>query len=68
MDPGCRKCGALEMDRGSAHGSYRVAYLSNRQAGDVRTAMFADQARACASCGYLELYVDPQELRSVIGT
>ena len=61
--PGCPKCGG-EMDEGRLT---QTAYISNRQQGMIRQGTNISHARACVSCGYVELYVDPAELRARIG-
>ncbi len=58
----CPKCGG-EMDEGKLWDN--IPYFSNNSptgflsnAGSVSVV----RAKACLTCGYLELYVDPQEL------
>ena len=63
----CPKCNET-MDEGrlSLTGSDYLAYLSNKQTGMIRKATMIQQARACLNCGYVEMYLDPKELKSRI--
>lgn len=56
------------MDEGmlSMSGSSYTGYLSNKQTGMLRTVTLIKQARACPNCGYVEMYLDPKELKSRI--
>lgn len=57
----CPKCNAA-MDEGQARSEEELRYLSNRQTGMIRTTTPIRKARACLTCGYVELYLDPAEL------
>jgi len=50
------------MDEGQAKSAEDLYYLSNRQTGMIRKPTPIRQARACLTCGYVELYLDPAEL------
>ncbi|MCA9873214.1 MAG: hypothetical protein H6659_16230 [Ardenticatenaceae bacterium] len=50
------------MDEGQARSEEELRYLSNRQTGMIRTTTPIRKARACLTCGYVELYLDPAEL------
>ena len=65
-DP-CPKCN-VPMDEGrlSVSGSDHVGYVSNKQTGMLRVVTKAQLARACPNCGYMEMYLNPQELKSRI--
>jgi hypothetical protein len=56
------------MDAGRVSASQDLYYLSNRQTGTFRTTTSVRQARACLSCGYVELYLDPAELLKKLPT
>ena len=59
--PLCPKCNG-PMDEGSASAtSGSLVYRSNKQASNKTTPIRA--ARVCLNCGYMELYLNPQELR-----
>ncbi len=58
----CPKCNG-EMDEGRASSGEGIRYVSNRQTGMIRTPTPMNRARACLSCGYVELYLDPAELK-----
>ena len=60
MEQNCPKC-AGEMDEGSTSGS--VTYISNHQTGVFKVATPVHRARACLSCGYVELYLDMEALK-----
>ena len=62
----CPRC-TEPMDEGrvSFSGS-PPGYVSNRQTVMVRRAATIKAARACPNCGYLELYIDPNELKKNI--
>ena len=63
----CPKCNeALDEGRLSLTGSDYIAYVSNKQTGMIRKATTITQARACPNCGYVEMYLDPKELKSRI--
>jgi len=55
------------MDDGRVSSDQDLYYLSNRQTGMVRKTTPVRQARACLSCGYVELYLDVAELRKKLG-
>jgi len=56
------------MDEGllSMSGNSHVSYMSNKQTGMIRMGTQIKQARACPNCGYVEMYLDPKELKSRI--
>jgi hypothetical protein len=56
------------MDEGSLSltGSSHLGYVSKKQTGMLRTQIRISQARACPGCGYVEMYLNPQELKSKI--
>ena len=62
----CPKCNEL-MDEGrlSFSGS-PGGYVSNKQTGMIRRPAAIKQARACPNCGYVEMYIDPNELKKTI--
>ena len=55
------------MDEGTVNASDGVQYASNRQTGMLKIMTPARWARACLTCGYIELYLDPRELQQRIG-
>ena len=57
----CPKCNE-PMDEGTISVSNQMGYVSKKQTGMLRTVTQIKQARACLSCGYVEMYLDPQEL------
>ncbi len=61
----CPKCGG-EMDQGAVSTSEGVRYISNRQSGLLKAVTPARRAQVCLSCGYIELYLDADELRKRI--
>jgi hypothetical protein len=61
----CPKCNEL-MDEGSLTTSDQPGYVSRKQTGMLRTVTKISQARACLNCGYVEMYLDPKELKSRI--
>ncbi len=61
----CPKCNN-EMDEGHVSAGEELRYLSNRQTGMMRSLTVIRRARACPSCGYVELYLDPAELKKKI--
>lgn len=63
----CPKCNE-SMDEGmlSRSGSSHVGYISNKQTGMLKTVTPIIKARACPSCGYVETFLDPKELKSKI--
>ena len=62
----CPRCSEL-MDEGhmSFSGS-NAGYVSKKQTGMIRKAAVIQQARACLNCGYVEMYLDPNELKKNI--
>lgn len=65
MTTNCPKCNS-EMDEGRASAAEGLRYVSNRQTGMIRTPTAVRRALACLSCGYVELYLDPTELKKKI--
>ena len=63
----CPKC-KHEMDEGrvSVTGNEILGYVSRKQTGMVRQATKIENARACSNCGYVEMYLDPEELKKRI--
>ena len=62
----CPRCNE-PMDEGHVSFSSSAAgYVSKKQTGMVRRAAAIKGARACPSCGYVELYLDPNELKKNI--
>jgi len=54
------------MDEGAISVSDQIGYLSKKQTGMLRTVTQIRQARACLNCGYVEMYIDPKELKQRI--
>jgi len=61
----CPKCNE-PMDEGSLTSSGQPGYVSRKQTGMLRTVTKISQARACPNCGYVEMYLDPKELKQRI--
>ncbi len=63
----CPKCNET-MDEGhvSVNGSNSFGYVSNKQTGMLKVVTKIRLARACPNCGYVELYLDPKELKQKI--
>lgn len=62
----CPRCNE-PMDEGHVSFSGSAAgYVSKKQTGMVRRAATIKGARACSNCGYVELYLDPNELKKNI--
>jgi predicted nucleic-acid-binding Zn-ribbon protein len=63
----CPKC-IEPMDEGtfSISGSSQAGYVSKKQTGMLRAVTLIRQARACPNCGYMEMYLDPKELKQRI--
>jgi hypothetical protein len=62
----CPRCNE-PMDEGRVSFSGSTAgYVSKKQTGMLRKATTIQQARACPNCGYVELYLDPNELKKNI--
>lgn len=59
----CPKCKRL-MDTGRVAVSDPLGYVSDKQTGMVRRATSVNVGLACTNCGYVELYLDPEELKS----
>lgn len=60
----CPKCKEA-MDEGymSWSGSGSSGYISKKQTGMLRVVTKIMQAYACPNCGYVEMYLDPKELK-----
>jgi predicted nucleic-acid-binding Zn-ribbon protein len=56
------------MDEGwmSWSGSGQSGYVSKKQTGVLKVVTKIQLARACPTCGYVELYLDPNELKKKI--
>lgn len=62
----CPRCNE-PMDKGHVTFSGSTAgYVSKKQTGMLRKAATIKQARACPNYGYVELYLDPKELKQNI--
>lgn len=61
----CPKCNE-PMNEGSLTTSDQPGYVSKKQTGMLRTATKIGKAYACLNCGYVEMYLDPEELKSRI--
>jgi len=62
----CPRCNE-PMDEGHVSFSGSAAgYVSKKQTGMVRRPAAIKQARDCPNCGYVELYLDPNELKKNI--
>lgn len=61
----CPKCGG-EMDQGTVSESEGVKYVSGRQKGMFKVVTLAKRAQVCLTCGYIELYLDVEELKKRI--
>ena len=60
----CPKCNSpMDEGRMSWSGNGASGYVSNKQGGMIRVVTKITLARACPNCGYVEMYVDPQELK-----
>ena len=62
----CPKCNH-PMDEGAISASDQIGYVSKKQTGMLRTVTKIRQAFACPNCGYVEMYLDPKELKKNIG-
>jgi hypothetical protein len=53
------------MDEGwvSPTGNGFIGYVSQRQKGMFKTVTKVNRACACPNCGFVEIYLDPQELK-----
>lgn len=58
----CPKCNEI-MDEGSLTTSDQPGYVSQKQTGMLRAVTKIGRARACPNCGYVEMYLDPKELK-----
>jgi predicted nucleic-acid-binding Zn-ribbon protein len=64
----CPKCKhAMDEGRVSPSGSGIFGYVSEKQTGMLRQVTPVDRGRACPNCGYVELFLDPAELKKRIG-
>ena len=62
----CPRCNEL-MDEGHVgFGESTPGYVSNKQTGMFRRGATIRKARACPDCGYVEMYLDPNELKKNI--
>jgi len=61
----CPKCNET-MDEGTLSSSDPVGYVSKKQTGMMRVVTKIQQVRACPNCGYVEMYLNPQELKQKI--
>lgn len=62
-DYNCPRCNE-PMDEGHLSFSGPTpGYVSKKQSGVLRKAATIKQARACPNCGYVELYLDPKDLK-----
>ncbi|OQY88051.1 MAG: hypothetical protein B6D38_10830 [Anaerolineae bacterium UTCFX1] len=60
----CPKCKTpVDKDRMSWTGNNSAGYASNKQTGMLRVVTKISQARACPNCGFVEMYLDPNELK-----
>ena len=63
----CPKCtGTMDEGYVSWAGSSATGYVSKKQTGMLRSVTKISPARACTDCGYVEMYLDPKELRKKI--
>lgn len=64
----CPKCNTpMDEGRMSWSGNSYSGYVSNKQTGMLRRVTNITLARACPNCGYVEMYLDPKELKERIG-
>lgn len=61
----CPRCNE-PMDVGRISAGDPIGYVSEKQTGMIRKPTTIRQARACTSCGYVEIYLDPNELKKNI--
>jgi predicted nucleic-acid-binding Zn-ribbon protein len=56
------------MDEGwmSWSGSNQSGYVSKKQTGVLKVVTKIQLAHACPNCGYVEMYLDPNELKKKI--
>ena len=67
----CVKCNE-PMDEGylsliQAGAGARIGYVSNRQTGMIRRPTLINRLFACSNCGYVELFLNPGELKQKLG-
>lgn len=62
----CPKCDET-MDEGTLSASDPIGYVSKKQTGMLRSVTKIGKAFACLNCGYVEMYLNPQELKQKIG-
>jgi hypothetical protein len=53
-----------EMDDGHMSVGDTLGYVSGQQQGLLKVTTRVRRARACLECGFIEMYLDPTELRS----
>jgi predicted nucleic-acid-binding Zn-ribbon protein len=61
----CSKCSG-EMDTGKISGEQSLMYISDCQIERFKIGTLVNQAKACLTCGYVELYLDAAVLRGKI--
>jgi hypothetical protein len=54
----------MDTGRVSPTGSSFLGYVSDKQPGMLKQVTKINLGLACANCGYVELYLDPEELKS----
>jgi hypothetical protein len=57
----CLRCGG-SIDQGHVTVGEAIRHISDRQTGAIRSPTIVKVAKACLSCGHVELYLDPAEL------
>lgn len=65
---GCPKCGG-EMDEGKLLSAGSWSYISGHSSAKFFSMPIMEdpkRARACLTCGYLELYINPEDLAKKI--
>lgn len=60
----CPKCGG-EMDAGKVQAD-GLMYYSDWQKKTFKLGILVDRAHACLTCGYIDLYLNPEALRKKI--
>jgi predicted nucleic-acid-binding Zn-ribbon protein len=63
----CPKCEHAMDDGVVSPSSEGLGHLSKKQTGMLRAVTNIRVARACTNCGYVEMYLDPAELKKRIG-
>jgi hypothetical protein len=59
----CPRCNET-MDEGTVRFTDSAAwYISKKQRGIFKKAAIIREARACSNCGYVEMYLDPKQLK-----